>query len=257
MAVAAGHSGRQAVGVLDEPFSHWVAVRYRKLWPELFEPDVLDPAVEFLAALAGDGPVLELGIGTGRVALPLSRRGVTVCGIDLSSEMVEQLRAKPGADRIQVTLGDFATTRVPGDFTLAYLVYNTINNLTTQDDQVACFQNAAAHLQPGGCFVVEVGVPQLQRLPPGETVRPFTVTPTRLGFDEYDIASQGLVSHHYWMEGDRFRGLSVPFRYVWPAELDLMARLAGLTLRERWSGWNREPFTSESREHISVWQKGT
>ena len=122
---------------------------------------------------------------------------------------------------------------------------------------MSCFQNAAAHLQPGGCFVIEVGVPQLQRLPPGETVRPFTVTSSRLGFDEYDIANQGLVSHHYWMEDDRFRGLSVPFRYVWPAELDLMARLAGMTLRERWSGWNREPFTSESRKHISVWQKAT
>jgi len=237
-------------------FGAGVAERYDDSSSEMFDPAVIEPTVDFLAALAGDGAALELGIGTGRVALPLSRRGVTVCGIDLSSEMVEQLRAKPGADRIQVTLGDFATTNVPGEFALAYLVYNTINNLTTQDDQVACFQNAAAHLRPGGCFVVEVGVPQLQRLPPGETVRPFTVTPARLGFDEYDIASQGLVSHHYWMEGDRFRGLSVPFRYVWPAELDLMAKLAGMTLRERWSGWNREPFTSESRKHISVWQKG-
>ena len=157
-------------------FGEGVAERYDDSSSEMFDPAVIEPTVDFLAGLAGDGAALELGIGTGRVALPLSRRGVTVCGIDLSSAMVEQLRAKPGADRIQVTLGDFATTRVPGEFTLAYLVYNTINNLTTQDDQVTCFQNAAAHLQPGGCFVVEVGVPQLQRLPPGETVRPFTVT---------------------------------------------------------------------------------
>ena len=238
-------------------FGEGVAERYDDSSSEMFDPAVIEPTVDFLAGLAADGAALELGIGTGRVALPLSRRGVTVCGIDLSSEMVEQLRAKPGADRIEVTLGDFATTRVPGEFTLAYLVYNTINNLTTQDDQVTCFQNAAAHLRPGGCFVVEVGVPQLQRLPPGETARPFTVTPSRLGFDEYDIATQGLISHHYWMDGDRFRGLSVPFRYVWPAELDLMARLAGMTLRERWSGWNREPFTSESRKHVSVWHKET
>jgi SAM-dependent methyltransferase len=237
-------------------FGEGVAEHYDDSSSEMFDPAVIEPTVDFLASLAGDGTALELGIGTGRVALPLSRR-VTVCGIDLSDAMVEQLRAKPGGDRIQVVLGDFATTRVPGDFTLVYLVYNTINNLTTQDDQVACFQNAAAHLRPGGCFVIEVGVPQLQRLPPGETVRPFTVTPSRLGFDEYDIAGQGLISHHYWMEEGRFRGLSVPFRYVWPAELDLMARLAGMTLRERWSGWNREPFTSDSRKHISVWQRGT
>jgi SAM-dependent methyltransferase len=238
-------------------FGEGVAEHYDDSSSEMFDPAVIEPTVDFLAGLAGDGAALELGIGTGRVALPLSRRGVTVCGIDLSSQMVERLRAKPGADRIQVTLGDFATTRLPGEFTLAYLVYNTINNLTSQDDQVTCFQNAAAHLRPGGCFVVEVGVPQLQRLPPGETVRPFTVTPSRLGFDEYDTVTQGLISHHYWMEDGRFRGLSVPFRYVWPAELDLMARLAGMTLRERWSGWNREPFTSDSRKHISVWQRST
>ena len=172
--------------------------------------------------------------------------------------MVERLKAKPGGDRIQVELGDFATTRVPGEFTLAYLVYNTINNLTTQEDQVSCFQNAAAHLKPGGCFVIEVERPSAPAAAAGgETVRPFTVTASRLGFDEYDIANQGLISHHYWMEGDRFRGLSVPFRYVWPAELDLMARLAGMTLRERWASWDRQPFTSESGKHISVWEKST
>jgi SAM-dependent methyltransferase len=237
-------------------FGKGVAERYDDSSSGMFDPAVIESTVAFLAQLAGDGAALELGIGTGRIGLPLSQRGVTVCGIDLSGEMVEQLEAKAGANAIQVTLGDFATTRVPGEFALAYLVYNTINNLTTQHDQVACFQNAAAHLRPGGCFVIEVGVPQLQRLPPGETVRPFTVTPTRLGFDEYDIANQGLISHHYWMDDDGFRGRSIPFRYVWPAELDLMAKLAGMTLRERWSDWNREPFTSDSRKHVSVWQKG-
>ena len=159
----------------------------------MFEPAVVDPAVSFLADLAGDGAALELGIGTGRLALPLSRRGVRVHGIDLSPAMVAQLRAKPGADDIGVTIGDFATTKVDGTFTLAYLVCNTITNLTTQDEQVECFRNVAAHLEPGGCFVIEVGVPRLQRLPPGETVRAFTVTPTQLGFDEYDIAAQILV----------------------------------------------------------------
>jgi SAM-dependent methyltransferase len=223
----------------------------------MFEPAVVDPVVDFLADLAGDGDALELGIGTGRIALPLAQRGVRVHGIDLSEAMVARLRAKPGAERIGVTIGDFATTTVEGTFSVAYLVFNTIMNLTTQDEQVACFQNIAAHLSPGGCFVIEVGVPGLQRLPPGETVRAFSVSPTRLGFDEFDVAKQGLISHHYWMEDGRLEAVSMPFRYVWPSELDLMARLAGMTLRERWSGWKREPFTSESTEHVSVWEKPT
>jgi SAM-dependent methyltransferase len=211
--------------------------------------------VAFLAGLAGDGAALELGIGTGRIALPLSRRGVPVHGIDLSPEMVAELRAKPGGGDLGVTVGDFATTRVVGRFRLAYLLRNTIMNLTTQDGQVACFQNVAAHLEPGGCLVIEVMVPALQRLPPGETVRPFEVTPTHLGFDEYEVASQGLISHHYTVVDDKLELVSMPFRYVWPSELDLMARLAGMTLRERWSGWNREPFTSDSTSHVSVWEK--
>ena len=152
--------------------------------------------------------------------------------------MVARLQAKPGADDIGMTIGDFATTKVDATFALAYLVYNTIENLTTQDEQVACFRNVAAHLEPGGCFVIEVEVPALQRLPPGDTVRAFTVSPTRLGFDEYDIAVQGLVSHHYSLVDGRLETFSMPFRYVWPSELDLMARLAGMTLRERWNGWN-------------------
>jgi Methyltransferase domain len=236
-------------------FDAWVAKSYEARWPELFEPAVVDPAVSFLAELAGTGAALELGIGTGRIAIPLSRRGVRVHGIDLSSDMVAELRAKPGTDGIGVTIGDFATTRVGGTFKLAYLLRNTIMNLTTQDGQVACFQNVAAHLEPRGCFVVEVAVPGLQRLPPGETVRPFTVTPTHLGFEEYDAAAQIAFSHHYWVVDGRLETLSAPFRYVWPSELDLMARLAGMALRERWSDWSRAPFTSDSRTHVSVWEK--
>jgi SAM-dependent methyltransferase len=240
----------------DNHFGKDVAERYDDDSDEMFAPAAIEPVVDFLVGLAGNGPVLELGIGTGRIALPLHARGISVRGIDLSPDMVAQLRAKPGGDGIAVTIGDFAATRVEGEFSLAYLVFNTIMNLTSQDEQVACFANAAAHLRPGGFFVIEVGVPGLRRLPPGETVQPFTVTATRLGFDEYDVAAQGLVSHHYWMEEDgRFASLSVPFRYVWPSELDLMARLAGMRVHERWSGWKREPFTSESTTHVSVWQK--
>jgi SAM-dependent methyltransferase len=239
----------------QDHFGERVAASYDQSSADMFAPAVVDPVVDVLAGLAGDGAALELGIGTGRIALPLSRRGVPVHGIDLSAAMVARLRAKPGADRIGVTIGDFATTTVEGRFAVAYLVFNTIGNLTTQDEQVACFRNAAAHLRPGGCFVVEVGVPQLQRLPPGETVRAFALSPTHLGFDEYDVASQGLVSHHYTVQDGRLERYSLPLRYVWPAELDLMARLAGMTLRERWGGWRREPFTSDSTRHVSVWEK--
>ena len=212
-------------------FDERIARSYEARWPELFEPAVVEPAVDFLTELAGTGAALELGIGTGRIAIPLRRRGVRVHGIDLSPDMVAQLRAKPGTGDIGVTIGDLSTTRVGGRFSLAYLVRNTIMNLTTQDGQVACFRNVAAQLEPGGCFVIEVMVPALQLLPSGETVRPFTVAPTHLGFEEYDVA------------------------YVWPSELDLMARLAGMTLRERWSDWTRAPFTGASRSHVSVWEK--
>jgi SAM-dependent methyltransferase len=238
-------------------FDERIAEGYDAASEEMFEPAVVDATVSFLADLAGEGGALELGIGTGRIALPLSQRGVRVHGIDLSPAMVERLKAKPGADHIGVTIGDFATTKVDGTFRLAYLVYNTIMNLTTQDEQVACFRNVAEHLEPGGRFVIEVGVPALQRLPPGETVRAFTVSPTRLGFDEYDIAAQGLVSHHFWVVDGQLDVFSMPFRYVWPSELDLMARLAGMVVSERWSGWDREPFTSESTTHVSVWEKTT
>jgi SAM-dependent methyltransferase len=235
----------------DEP----VAQRYDADSADMFDPAVLDPTVSFLAELAGDGRALELGVGTGRVALPLSRRGVAVHGIDVSAAMVAQLQAKAGAAAVGVTIGDFASTRVEGTFLLAYLVFNTIENLTTQNEQVQCFENVAAHLEPGGCFVIEVEVPGLRRLPPCQRLQPFHASPTRLGFDEYDVAVQRLVSHHYWIDGDRCRVFSQPFRYVWPSELDLMARLAGMTLRERWSSWTRDPFTNESTKHISVWEK--
>jgi SAM-dependent methyltransferase len=215
----------------------------------------VDPVVDFLEPFAAAG-ALELGIGTGRIALPLAARGVHVEGIDLSPDMVAQLRRKPGGADLPVALGDFATTRVDGRFSLVYLVFNTIMNLTSQDAQVACFQNAAAHLEPGGRFVIEVGVPDLQRLPRGEVFRPFTVRPDHLGIDEYDVLGQGLVSHHYSIDGGRVETISMPFRYVWPSELDLMARLAGMTLSERWSGWRREPFTAESDSHVSVWTLG-
>ena len=234
-------------------FGEEVAARYDG--GPMFSPEVLDPTVDFLAALAPGGAALELGIGTGRVALPLADRGVRVHGIDLSEAMVAKLREKPGAERIVTTIGDFATTRVEGTFSLVYLVFNTIGNLTTQDDQVACFENAAAHLDSGGCFVIEVGVPNLQRLPPGERFRPFDMSPDHIGLDEYDVANQGLVSHHLWPEDGAWRRSSIPFRYVWPAELDLMARLAGMRLRERWGDWDRSPFTSESRKHVSVWER--
>ncbi len=239
----------------EDHFGERVAERYDRAVAEMFEPSVVDPVVDFLVELAGDGAALELGIGTGRIALPLARSGVRVHGIDLSEAMVARLRAKPGGEEIEVTIGDFATATVEGTFSLAYLVFNTINNLTTQDEQVACFQNAAAHLEPGGCFVIEVGVPQLRRLPPGETMLPFDVSDDHLGIDEYDVANQRLVSHHYTKLDGAFEKSSLPMRYGWPSELDLMARLAGMTLRERWNDWNREPFTSESAKHVSVWEK--
>ncbi|HYX87533.1 MAG TPA: class I SAM-dependent methyltransferase [Gaiellales bacterium] len=238
----------------ENHFGERVAARYDETSAEMFDPAVVDPAVDFLAGLARGGAALELGIGTGRIALPLARRGVRVQGIDLSEAMVARLRAKPGGEEIYVTIGDFASTRVDGTFSVAYLVFNTIQNLTSQDAQVACFENVAAHLAPGGCFVIEVGVPSLQRLPPGETVRAFALTPTYVGFDEFDVVRQGLISHHYRLEGDRVELDSVPFRYVWPSELDLMARIAGMRLRERWGGWKREPFTRESTRHVSVWE---
>ena len=237
-------------------FDEQVASRYDETSGHKYRPEVLDQAVDFLKELAGDGAALEFGIGTGRVALPLSERGVLVQGIDISEPMLEQFRRKPGSEQIAVTVGDFATIRVGGTFQLVYLVFNTIMNLTTQEEQLACFRNASTHLEPGGCFLIEVLVPELRRVPPGERVRPFDVSRTHLGFDEYtDFAGQILYSHHYWIGEGEVRTFSAPYRYVWPSELDLMARLAGMTLRQRWGGWTREPFTDESTSHVSVWEK--
>jgi SAM-dependent methyltransferase len=239
----------------DGYFGERVAARYDESAEVMFDAGAVDPVIELLVELAGSGRALEFGIGTGRIALPLAQRGVPVHGIELSKAMVARLRAKPGGEDIGVTIGDFATTTVGGTFSVAYLVWNTIMNLTTQAAQVACFRNVAAHLEPGGCFVIEVGVPDLQRLPPGETIHAFHVSETRWGLDEYDVAIQGLTSHHFEIVDGRLERTSIPFRYAWPAELDLMAELAGMSLRERWSGWKREPFTSDSRKHVSVWEK--
>jgi SAM-dependent methyltransferase len=242
--------------VPEDLFAGAVAERYDADLGDWGDPAVVASTVDFLAALAAGGAALELGIGTGRIALPLAEHGVRVHGIDLSPDMVARLRAKPGGAELPVTIGDFSATVVGRTFSLVYVVFNTILNLTTQDAQVACFENAAAHLEPGGCFVVEVGMPQLQKLPAGQTIHPFFYeSPTRFGFDEYDVANQGLISHHYAEREGTFGPWSIPFRYVWPSELDLMARLAGMRRRERWSGWRREPFTSETEKLVGVWEK--
>jgi SAM-dependent methyltransferase len=211
----------------DGYFDERVAAKYDDDASDLFDPEVLGPAIDFLAELAGSGRALELGIGTGRIALPLAQRGVEVHGIDLSDAMVAKLRVKPGGEDVGVTIGDFATTKVDGSFALVYVVFNTIMNLTTQEAQIACFRNAAAHLEPGGCFVVEVMIPELQRLPPGETFRVFSGSERYWGIDEYDVANQGLISHHLELVGDKVERVSMPFRYAFPAEYDLMAQLAG------------------------------
>ena len=232
-----------------------LAGEYDRTSASMYAADVLEPAVEFLGRRAAGGPALEFAIGTGRVALPLRARGVPVTGIDLSGPMLDQLRGKPGGAEIPVVVGDMATARVPGEFGLVYLVYNTITNLLEQDEQVACFRNAARHLAPGGRFVVEVFVPDLRRLPPGDVARPFLVGEHHVGFDTYDVVAQRLVSHHYRIDDGAARVARSRHRYVWPAELDLMARLAGLDLRERWADWTEAPFTAESTAHVSVWQK--
>jgi SAM-dependent methyltransferase len=206
----------------------------------------VEPVVDFLESLAGGG-ALELAIGTGRVAVPLAARGVRVAGIDLSPDMVARLRQK--TEEIPVAMGDMSSTRVDGTFSLAYLVFNSINNVTTQDGQADVFANAAAHLAPGGCFVVEVGVHNRQRL------EVFDLTDTHVGVDELDFDTQRLVSHHFSLVDGEWTRTSMPFRSVSPAELDLMARLAGMELRERWEDWDRSPFTAESTKHVSVWVK--
>jgi hypothetical protein len=238
-----GFFGERAASVYDERTA------------AMFEPAVVQPVVELLASLAGQGRALEFAIGTGRIALPLAERGVPVVGIDNSEAMVARLRAKPGGEDIDVAIGDFATTRVDGEFSLVYLVFNTIFNLVTQDAQVGCFQNAAAHLQSGGRFVIETGVPGLQSLPLGQTIVPFRADPHGVSFDVYDVVTQRFSSQHYVFAEDGVQAYPVELRYAWPAELDLMARLAGLALQDRWAGWEREPFTNLSRAHVSVYEK--
>ena len=218
-------------------------------------PEVVGPVVEMLAGFAGDGAALEFAIGTGRIALPLAERGVRVAGIDNSEAMLARLRAKPGAAAVETTLGDMASTRVEGEFSVVYLVFNTISNLVTQGAQVACFENAAAHLRSGGRFVIENNVPALQRLPLGQTVIPFRADPEGFSYDVYDVVTQQFSSQHFYLVDGKVEAFPVEFRYAWPAELDLMARLAGMTLQDRWAGWQREPFTAVSPGHVSVYAK--
>lgn len=237
-------------------FGEDVAAHYDDSSAPQFDPAVIDQTVNVLAELAGDGAALEFAVGTGRIALPLAARGVPVSGIELSTAMAKRLRSKDEARRVSVTVGNMATIRVNGSFRLVYLVFNTIGNLATQDQQVACFANAATHLEPGGYFLVEVGVPDLRRLPPGEDALVFAHGPGYVGYDHYvDPVAQQAVSHHFVASGSGVRESKTPFRYVWPSELDLMARLAGMTLRHRWAGWDRSPFTGKSPSHVSVWER--
>jgi SAM-dependent methyltransferase len=254
--LAPGEGRCKGRSVRKNYFDEDVAARYDDSVGPEFDPEVIGRTVDVLAELAGDGAALELAVGTGRIALPLAARGVAVSGIELSAAMAERLRVKDEAGRVKVTMGDMATTRVDGQFRLVYIVFNTIGNLTTQDEQVACFANAAAHLEPGGCFVVELVVPDLRRLPPGEDALVFAHAPGYVGYDRYiDLVAQQAMSHHFRADASGVREERTPFRYVWPAELDLMARLAGMRLRHRWAGWDHSPFTGESRAHVSVWEK--
>jgi SAM-dependent methyltransferase len=229
------------------------AERYDSSSAEMFAPAVLDPAVDFLARLAGSGAALEMAVGTGRVAIPLADRGIAVTGIELSRPMAEVLRRK--APRLPVVIGDMATTTVDGLFSLVYVVWNSIGNVRTQDEQVEVFRNAARHLVPGGRFVIELWIPGIRRFPPGQAAVPFEVTDTHTGFDTYDMVTQQGTSHHFYRQPDgSARYGASNFRYIWPAECDLMARLAGMELEHRVADWTGAPFTSDSESHVSVWR---
>ena len=239
----------------DGLFDERIAETYDTDNAAMFAREILDPTVDFLEELAAGRPALEFAVGTGRVALPLSDRGVSVAGIELSRAMAARLSDKERGDRIPVTIGDMSTARVDGRFGLVYLVFNTITNLLAQHEQVACFCNAAAHLQVGGHFVIEVLVPRLQQLPKGETLLAFDASDHHIGVDEYDVLNQRLISHHHWHEDGQAHTFDSHHRYAWPAEYDLMARIAGLRLQDRWADWERAPFTADSAAHVSVWVK--
>jgi SAM-dependent methyltransferase len=240
----------------SEVWDEETAARYDAEVAEMFDVEVLAQTVSFLAHRVGDGRVLEFAVGTGRVAIPLVERGLDVTGIDLSPAMAGQLRHKISEEQLPVTIGDMATLSLPGKFSLVYCVFNSLSNLTTQKEQVACFQNAARHLTDGGRFIVEMWVPALRRLPPGQMAVPFEISDSHAGFDTYDLLTQNCISHHYWRsEGDAMRHSSGTFRFAWPAEMDLMAQLAGLELHERVADWTGSPFTSDSESHVSVWRK--
>lgn len=251
----AGTLGSQFVDDPDGYFGEPVAASYDDVYDRMNQPAAIVPAVSLLAGLAGAGRALELAIGTGRIGLPLSQRGVPVHGIEMSRAMVARLRGKPGGEAIGVTIGDMATTRVDGTFTLAYLVFNTINNLTSQEAQSACFRNVSEHLAPGGCFVIENEVPHLRYLPPGQDILAYRAGPGRIVSYSFDHATQQYHGHYAEFTDGTAEYRTIPFRYVWPSELDLMAQLAGLRLRDRWAGWNQEPFTTDSHCHVSVWEK--
>ncbi|MGY0003995.1 class I SAM-dependent methyltransferase [Micromonospora sp. I033] len=239
----------------EEIWDAETARRYDTPGSGMFAPEVLGPTVDRLAALAGAGRALEFAIGTGRVAVPLAERGVPVTGIELSVPMVEQLRTKADEATIPVVVGDMATATAPGDYTLVYLVYNTISNLLDQAEQVACFRNAARHLGPGGRFVIELWVPELRKLTPGERATVWHADPGYIGLDTYDVVRQQVVSHHFrFGEGREARVFRSPHRYIWPAELDLMGQLAGFELEARYADWSGAEFTAESRSHVSVYR---
>ncbi|MFH8344792.1 class I SAM-dependent methyltransferase [Streptomyces sp. NPDC018045] len=239
----------------DEIWDEDTARSYDTPGTGMFAPEVLDPAVDRLAELAGGGRALEFAVGTGRVAVPLAQRGVPVTGVELSRPMIDQLRTKADEATIPVVVGDMATASAPGPFQLVYLVFNTISNLLTQAEQVACFRNAARHLAPGGRFVIELGVPELRQLPPGRQAVVWKTEADYIGLDTYDPLHQHLVSHHFrYDQTGRAHLARSPHRYVWPAELDLMAQLADFTLESRHADWHGTEFTAESASHVSVYR---
>lgn len=240
----------------SEVWDEATAAAYDEDAAPMFEPAVVEPAVDLLARLAGTGPALGFAIGTGRLGIPLRQRGVPVTGIDLSAAMVARLHEKVDPSYLPAIVGDMTTTVVPGSFSLVFLPWNSISNLRTQQEQVACFRNAARHLVPGGRFLVELFVPPLRRLPPGQAAVPFVVSEDYTGFDTIDVVDQTLTSHHYRTDATgAVRYDSGNFRYIWPAECDLMAQLAGMDLESRFGDWDGSAFTVDSDKHVSVWRK--